>query len=156
MEKNFEQSREEELLHDLEEAKSQEQVVEKQEIPLEEKVDVAVGRQDDELSQRELRHDKKALSGLRKWIGVATVMGASFLAVGCNSEKSGFTDNVHDNVQQRVKIKKAEIEHMKKTKGYEPSVQPDKSGFTDETSAQRPSTEVKTGPSGRVSNPEDL
>jgi len=80
----------------------------------EEKINTALEKQDAQLTFRENNCDKKVLSGFKKWIGIATVMGASLLAVGCSTEKSssGFIDNEHQNVEQ--------------------------------------------GPSGRVSNPEDL
>jgi len=54
----------------------------------EEKVEIALEKQDAQLSFREGNRDKNTLSGLKKWLGVATVMGASLLAVGCNAEKS--------------------------------------------------------------------
>jgi len=142
----------------------------------EEKIDTALKTQDAQLNFREKNRDKKTLSGLKKWIGVATVMGASLLAVGCNAEKpsSGFTDNVHQNVEQRVKNAKAQIEWNKKMRNYKPGsgakhtaqemnegqiVQPiqENNGFNDQNNnIQRPSNNIEQGPSGRVSNPEDL
>jgi len=148
----------------------------KLEMSPEEKVDTALERQEAQLSFREKNCDKKILSGFRKWLGIATVMGASLLAVGCNAEKpsSGFTDNTHQNVEQRVKNAKAQIEWNKKMKNYKPSeetkkfakemqesqiVQPiqEESGFIDkDNNIERPSNNVEQGPSGRVMNPEDL
>lgn len=151
------------------------QEIKSEKAQIEERVSIAFEKQDGEISRQESKHDKKTLSGFRKWIGIATVMGASLLTIGCNAEKSsdGFTDNEHNNVQQRLKLKQAEIKHMKEMKGYRPSkevrdfrremnegkiVQPidGESGFTDEGSVRGPSKEVKPGPSGKVSNPEDL
>jgi len=88
----------------------------------EEKVDVALEKQDAQLNFRERNCDKNTLSGLRKWLGVATVLGASLLAIGCNAEKSssGFIDNEHQNVQQRLENQKKQIEHMKHMKNYKP------------------------------------
>ena len=146
------------------------------EISKEEKADIALERQEAQLSFREKNCDKKILSGVRKWLGVATVMGASLLAVGCNAEKpsSGFTDNTHQNVEQRVKNAKSQIEWNKKMKDYKPSeetkkfakemqesqiVQPiqEENGFIDkDNNIERPSNNVEQGPSGRVMNPEDL
>lgn len=91
---------------------------------IEEKVDNALERQEHGITQREEKYDKKVLSGLKKWVGVATVMGASLLAVGCGAEKSssdGFTDNVHQNVQQRLEQTRDRVRHMKEMKGYQPS-----------------------------------
>ena len=141
-----------------------------------EKIDVALEKQDAQLNFRERNCDKNTLSGFKKWLGVATVMGASLLAVGCSAEKSndGFTDNAHQNVQQRLKNAKAQIEWNKKMKNYKPSeetkkfakemqesqiVQPiqEESGFIDkDNNIERPSNNVEQGPSGRVMNPEDL
>jgi hypothetical protein len=146
------------------------------ELSKEDKIDVALEKQDAQLNFREKNCGKKTLSGLRKWLGVATVMGASLLAVGCNAEKSndGFTDNVHQNVEQRVKNAKAQIEWNKKMKNYKPGVEAKQSakemqenqiiqpiqennGFIDQdNNVQRPSNNVEQGPTGRVSNPEDL
>lgn len=142
----------------------------------EEKVDAALEKQDGQLTFREANRDKKSLSGLKKWLGVAVLAGSSLLAIGCNSEKpsSGFTDNPHEHVQRVLKQKKAEIEHMKKMQNYKPNaeaqkfakemqesriVQPidDGSGFLDQGSGtQRPGKNVEQGPTGRVMNPEDL
>jgi len=86
----------------------------KVELSIEEKTDKALEKQEAQLSFRENNRDRKTLSGFKKWLGVVTVMGASLLAVGCNAEKpsSGFTDNAHQNVQQRLKIKQNEIKRM--------------------------------------------
>jgi len=142
----------------------------------EEKVDTALEKQDARLSFRENNRDKKTMSGLKKWLGVAVLAGSSLLAIGCNAEKpsSGFTDNVHQNVQQRLNQKRQEIKHMKEMRNYKPGqeaqraakemqesriVQPvdDGSGFSDRGgNAQRPGKNVEQGPTGRVMNPEDL
>lgn len=77
-----------------------------------------------EQPQAKPSHGKK-MSGFRKFVSTV-VMGSSLLATGCNNEKSsvekldpqkveskdGFTDNVHNNVKQRLNIKKAEIKRM--------------------------------------------
>lgn len=141
----------------------------------EEKVDATLERQDAQLSFREGSRDKKTMSGLKKWLGVAVLAGSSMLAIGCNAEKpsSGFTDNVQQNVQQRINQKRQEIKHMKEMRGYKPGpeakqatkemqesqiVQPyDANGFSDQDGgAQRPGKNVEQGPTGRVMNPEDL
>jgi len=98
-----------------------------EQVPIEERVDGVLEKQDNEISRQEAKHDKKTLSGFKKFMATTMLVGSSFLAVGCNAEKpsvensapqktesrqGGFTDNVHDNVQQRLKIKRAEIKHM--------------------------------------------
>lgn len=87
--------------------------------PLDARVDAALNGQANELGRREKGHDKKTLSGFRKFIGTAMLLGSSFLAIGCEAEKpnSGFTDNQHQNVQQRLEIKRQEIKHMKEAEG---------------------------------------
>ena len=123
MVKNSEQPNKGELSEAISEVEFQ-QETEIKEIPMVERVDVALERQDTELTHREEKYDKKVLSGFKKWIGVATVMGASLLAVGCGTEKSsvetakphktesGFTDNTQKNVHQRLENKKKEIKRM--------------------------------------------
>ncbi len=123
MPRNFEKPNEEGPLEEAE-IQSQQENIKNLELPTEERADVAIERQNVEISHREEKYDKKVLSGFKKWIGVATVMGASLLAVGCNAEKSpiektaphktesGFTDNTQDNIQNRLKIKRAENKRM--------------------------------------------
>jgi hypothetical protein len=141
----------------------------------EEKIDATLERQDAQLGFRENSRDKNTMSGLKKWLGVAVLAGSSMLAIGCNAEKpsSGFTDNVQQNVQQRLNQKRQEIKHMKEMKNYKPGpeaqqaakemqesqiVQPyDGSGFSDQVNGvQGPGKNVEQGPTGRVMNPEDL
>jgi hypothetical protein len=88
----------------------------------EEKIDATLEKQDAQLSFRENSRDRKTMSGLKKWLGVAVLAGSSMLAIGCNAEKpsSGFTDNVQQNVQQRLNQKRQEIKHMKEMKNYKP------------------------------------
>jgi len=122
------------------------------ELSKEDKVVVALEKQDAQLNFRERNCDKNTLSGFKKWLGVAMVLGASLLAVGCKAEKpsSGFTDNVHQNVQQRLKNKQNEVKRM-----HENSRIVNENGSY-EKSTQRHSENVEQGPTGRVSNPEDL
>jgi len=84
--------------------------------------------QESQLTEKEKLVDKKTLSGVKKWLASAVVVGSSFLAVGCSKEEEpifnapdgqkiestqdGFTDNAHDNVKQRLKIKRDEIKRM--------------------------------------------
>jgi hypothetical protein len=88
------------------------------------KVDLALEKQDDALSHQELKHDKKTLSAGKKLLAVLMIGASSFLATGCsNSEKpsnDGFTDNEDEHIKQVLKMKKAEIEHMKEMRGYKP------------------------------------
>jgi len=88
----------------------------------EEKIDATLEKQDAQLSFRENSRDKTTMSGLKKWLGVAVLAGSSMLAIGCNAEKpsSGFTDNVQQNVQQRLNQKRQEIKHMKEMRNYKP------------------------------------
>jgi hypothetical protein len=122
------------------------------EISREEKIEIALEKQDAQLNFRERNCDRNTLSGFKKWLGVATVLGASLLAVGCKAEKpsSGFTDNVHQNVQQRLKNKQNEVKRM-----HENSRIVNENGSY-EKSTQRHSENVEQSPTGRVSNPEDL
>lgn len=99
--------------------------------PLEERVAAVLEQGKQDLSRREAEHDKKTLSGVRRVV-TGLVIGLSFLAVGCNSEKGeskapeeeqkinntsdGFTDNAQKNVKQRLKLQRDQIEHMKKSK----------------------------------------
>jgi len=69
-----------------------EDFIEQKEFSVEEKVDNALENQNESLNQRESKHNKNILTGLRKWVGVTAVMGASLLAVGCNAEKPSSSD----------------------------------------------------------------
>ena len=94
---------------------------------LEERVDVAIEQQEAESKTYEVKASPKILTGLRKWAAGLLIMAPSFLAVGCNAEKSsvegpepqgvestqnGFTDNAHDNAKKRLQIKRAEVKRM--------------------------------------------
>lgn len=134
----------------------------------EEKVDATLERQDAQLSFRENSRDKKTMSGLKKWLGVAVLAGSSMLAIGCNAEKpsSGFIDNTQQNVRQRLDQKRQEIKHMKEMKNYKPGPEAKQAAREmqenqivqpyDGSGVQRPGKNVEQGPTGRVMNPEDL
>jgi hypothetical protein len=138
---------------------------------LEKKIDMAANGQDEYLSEQESQHDRKTLSGLKKWAAALTIMGSSLLALGCHSEgpsvekpepqktesKDGFTSSSHEYVQQKLKNKKAEIKRMKEMKGYKPGQEAKQAAKEmNEEAIVKPIRDAAPGPSGRVSNPEDL
>jgi len=93
-------------------------------LSIEERIGDAFKKQDNEIVQRENKHNKKVLSGLKKWIGTATIMGTSLLAAGCSAEKSsddGFRDNTQQVVRQRLEQTRNRVKHMKKMQSYKPS-----------------------------------
>jgi hypothetical protein len=89
---------------------------------LEERINDVIKAQDNELANSEAKANKTTLSGLRKWIGVATVMGASLLAIGCNTEKPSAEkpDNLAVGNKQDGFADKSKVE-QKKVKEYKPS-----------------------------------
>ena len=129
MKNKFEQPGEKYPVEETPEIQPQLQEVETMEVPVEEKVDAALERQDGELNQREAKHDRKTLTGFRKLVALSMVIGSSLLAVGCNAEKpsNGFTDNPHTNVEQRVKQAHEQFKHMKEMKNYKPGKEAKKS-----------------------------
>lgn len=134
------------------------------ELSLEDKIVIALERQDAQLNFREKNCDKNILSGFKKWLGVATVLGASLLAAGCRAEKpnSGFTDNVHQNVQHRLEQQKRNIEHMKQMKNYKPGLEARQAAKdmqesqiiqpvdSDGAGMQKPGHNIEQGPTGKV------
>lgn len=89
------------------------------------KIDSALSSQESVLTAQEEKHDRKTLSGFKRFVATSMLFGSSLLAVGCEARttllnaltppqktESGFKDSSRENVQQRLKIKKAEIKNM--------------------------------------------
>lgn len=101
--------------------------------------EIGLERQSEELKAAEEKqpsHVMRTLSGWRKKIGVALLLGSSMVATGCNSSEKnvpspegqktesrqdGFLDNGHERAHQATERAKAQFKHMKKMQGYHPS-----------------------------------
>lgn len=152
MEKNFKQP-DVEAPESLKASQELPQELEVQEdLPIEERVDMALEEQEADLEREEAPHDRKTLSGLKKWAAAITLMGSSLLAVGCNAEKpavenadgqkvestdSGFKDDYKARAKIEVKHAKERMKYMKESarqmkEGTHPSQRPETKKFVKE------------------------
>jgi hypothetical protein len=100
--------------------------VEKKEVPIEERVDAAIDSQDKYLIAQEYRHDKKTLSGWKKFVATAMLMSSSLLAVGCNAESQNVPKPEGQKVEHKQESQKVEHrqtwnEYVKQHKKHNPT-----------------------------------
>ena len=98
--------------------------------PVSERIKSAIEMQYESLADAERKQKQGAATKMRQFLVVAGLVAVSLLATGCKGgdrssqgsneqQTSGFTDNEHDVVQQRVTLKKADRHRMKDAREHQ-------------------------------------